>query len=186
MLRSIALLILLTASSFVFAKAGYEVNTLGANNAVPNRLVENKVDGDAAEALLSSQYMAFYQIKGKLEGNMMRFKNVNAKASFPDARFANVAESIAAMANRPVHNTGSRVRSRATAFVAFYEGAVPGIDASNVQHLTTSSDKAPNVMVALVIQDNDSAGKKGTRTSANQREDGAIQGSDVYLFELAL
>jgi hypothetical protein len=114
---------------------------------------------------------------------MMRFSKLNTRESFPDDRLAYVAKSIAGMADRAVNNTGSRIKEKATAYVAFYEGRVPGISPEHIMVLTTSAQKAPNVMAVLIVKDNNSASKKGSRTVSNTS---GPEGSGVYLFELAL
>jgi len=184
MLRSIVLLVLFAASGVAAAKPALDENTLGANDHVPNYLIETQLSDTEAEALLTEPYLAFYQVNGKAIGSTMHFKKISNRRSYPDDRLADVAKSIAAMADRPLHNTGSRVKPRATAFVAFYEGRVDGFSSDQIQYLPTSAEKAPNIMAVLIVQDTqNSATKNGGRTV---RTAGGPEGSDVYLFELAL
>ena len=183
LLRSVALLTLLTVAGFVSAKSGFAENTLGANGTIPHSMIAEELEPLAADALLNSPYMAFYQVNGKVDGNMMRFSKLNTRESFPDDRLAYAAKSIAGMADRAVNNTGSRIKEKATAYVAFYEGRVPGISPEHIMVLTTSAQKAPNVMAVLIVKDNNSASKKGSRTVSNTS---GPEGSGVYLFELAL
>jgi len=62
MIRAIALLILVSLTGIAAAQEKYKVNTLGANDAVPNVLIENLVDESTASALLETTYKGFIKM----------------------------------------------------------------------------------------------------------------------------
>jgi len=178
MLKTIMFAICLTVSGFATAKMSYEENTVGANRAVPNRIVENELGTSQATSVLQAPYSGFYQISGKAGKDNFDFKRVSAKKSFPDARWAGLAKSIAKQVRIPAPSTGSRVKPSATAYVAFYPGGIEGLEPDQVIQLQTSVEGEPNTLAVLVI--NQKVSKGATRFTGFQPV------PNVYFFELAM
>ena len=181
MFRQITLLLIITCGGALSVNAAYEVNTLGANKAVPNSLIKSQVDVDTAGALLETPYKGFYQIGSKVINKRITFPKVKSKQSFPDGRWEALAKGIAGLAETPAFNTGSRIDPRATAYVAFYDVDIKGVDRSKVMLLPTSVEGEPNTLAVLLV-------RHKNHTSAKNAELGRSgqMGSNVYFFELAL
>jgi len=184
MLKKTALLILLTFGGANTALAMYADNTLGANNTISNDLVLSKTNAETAELLLSTPYKGFYQVSGRAKGQVIDFKRVISKNSFPDARWESVATSLAGLVELPATSTGSRMKPKATAYVVLYDNDIEGIDRSNVTQVQTSAGNIPNTLAVLVINYHTSSYSKRSECYSAGVSDGS--GSDLYLIELAL
>jgi len=178
MLKAMMLAVCIVFSGVAVATVNYAENTVGANRAVPNRIVEKAMDVIQATSILKAPYSAFYKISGKAGKDNFDFKRVSAKESFPDDRWAKLARSIANQVRIPAPSTGSRVKPSANAYVAFYTGGIEGLEPKRVLQLETSVEGEPNTLAVLVIDKKTSSGS--TRFTVFQPV------PEVYFFELAL
>jgi len=184
MKQLLAVCAFLMYSSVSFANASFEPNTLGGNDEVPNKLIESLLEDQDAKTVLETPYMAFYEVKGKVSGNKMRFDDIIKNRSFPDERLAALALGIAAMANRPAFTTGSRIQPSAMAYVVFYDGKIDAIAPERRMLLPTSVDKEPNTTAILVVRNADNSNARDARITASTK--GRRDGSDIYVFDLAI
>ena len=152
MFRTITLLIMVSLTGTASAQAMNQVNTLGANDAVSNALIESQVDESTAGVLLETPYKGFYQIRSKVVNSKITFSRVVSQQSFPDERWTDMAKDIASLVELPAYTTGSRIKPKATAFVVFYDVNISGLDRSKVMLLPTTTDAEPNMLVVLVIK----------------------------------
>ena len=151
MIKSIALSILLSFLGIASAQAMNQVNTLVANDAIPNELIERQVDDETARILLETPYKGFYQIESKIKNRYITFGTPVSEQSFPDERWEIMARDIASLIEIPAFSTGSHIEPKATAFVVFYDVYMPGLDHSKVMLLPTTSNAKPNTLAVLVI-----------------------------------
>ncbi len=178
MFKTAMLVICLVVSGVAVAKANFEENTVGANGAVQNKIIENALDSFQAASVLAAPYAAFYKISGKAGNDNFDFKRVSAKSSFRNARWAKLATSIAKQVTIPAPTTGSRVKPSANAFVAFYPGGIEGLEPKGVVQLQTSVTGEPNTLAVLIV---DRKMLKGTTLFT-----GFQSVPSVYFFELAM
>ena len=184
MIRSISLLIMVSLTGIAFAQPSDQVNTLGANDAISNALIEGQLDESTADLLLETPYKGFYQIKSKVKNAKITFSRVVSKQSFPDERWMNMAKDIASLVEMPAYSTGSRIAPKATAYVVFYDVNMSGLDRSKVMLLPTTTEADPNTLVVLLIKHQNHSNAQGVlgiqTDSANQN------GNSIYFFELAM
>lgn len=174
MIRTTILFILVFLMGMAHAQESNPVNTLQANDAISNELIERLVDESTAEILLQTPYEGFYKIRGRVDGSKITFDKVVADKSYPDDRWAHLAAGIAGLYELPAIWPGTHLKPRATAFVVFYDYNIPGLDRSKVALLSTSSNAPPNILAVLVI-------KKGPQTLSTDRT-----GNSLFIFELAM
>jgi hypothetical protein len=184
MLKKMTLSIMIVFSGLAATQANEPSNTLRANGAVPESLIFGQLDDSSAETLLAAPYKGFYQVESQIRKRRITFGTVESTQSYPDARWSNLARDIAGLVEMPAYSTGSRIEPKATAFVAFYDLGMPGLDRSRVRHLPTSSNAEPNMLVVLIIKHQNhsrSRDVKGTRSGSS-----SDNGNEIYLFELAM
>lgn len=174
MIRTLILFILAFLMGMAHAQESNPVNTLQVNDAISNELIKRLVDESTAEILLQTSYEGFYEIRGKASGPRIKFRKVVADQSYPDDRWAHLATSIADLIELPASWPGSHLKPRATAFVAFYDYNIPGLDRSKVMLLSTSSNAPPNMLAVLMIE-------KGHQTNSEDNARGSF-----FIFELAM
>ena len=174
MIRTPILFILAFLMGMAHAQESNPVNTLQVNDAISNELIKRLVDESTAEILLQTSYEGFYEIRGKASGPRIKFRKVVADQSYPDDRWAHLATSIADLIELPASWPGSHLKPRATAFVAFYDYNIPGLDRSKVMLLSTSSNAPPNMLAVLMIE-------KGHQTNSEDNARGSF-----FIFELAM
>jgi|DEB0MinimDraft_6_1074348.scaffolds.fasta_scaffold134015_1 hypothetical protein len=172
----------------VFAQAiiPFEENSLGANKVIPNKLVESVMTLEQAEKFLSKSYTGFYQLQGKVTNNKLRFEKVKQKVSYPDASLEALALGLAGMIEIPVYTTGSRIKSRATAYMAFYEGTPAEYGIENAVTVPTSVDGEPNTTVLLIIKQKETSAARNANMRLANAEAGKRDGSQAYFFQLAI
>lgn len=184
MIRSITLFIVVFCSGIISAQAMNQINTLAANDAMPNKLIETQVDDETARILLETPYKGFYQIESNIKNRNIIFEKPVPEASFPDERWQLMASDIASLVEIPAYSTGSHIDPKATAYVVFYDVYMPGLDHSKVILLPTSSNAKPNTLAVLVIEHRNhhrTRDIRGTQTgSADQN------GNRLFFFELAM
>ena len=181
MFKKIAILVIVAFTGITVVQASFEVNTLGANKSISNSFVKKQVDADTARVLLETPYKGFYQISSKVVNKTITFPKVRATRSFPDERWEVAAKAIASLAETRIASTGSRIETGATAYVAFYDPDMIGVDRSKVRRLSSSVEEEPNTLAVLVIKY-----KSHTNARNAQRGKKAQSGSNIYLFELAI
>jgi hypothetical protein len=174
MIRTAILFILAFLMGMAHAQESNPVNTLQANDAISNELIERLVDESTAEILLQTPYEGFYKIRGKAIGSRITFGKEVADQSYPDDRWTHLAAGIAGLIELPAIWPGSHLKPRATAFVVFYDYNIPGLDRSKVELLPTSSNAPPNMLAVLVIE-------KGPQTNSTDLTHGSL-----LIFELAM
>jgi len=184
MKRLIAIFAFLIYASVSFANSSFEPNTLGGNDGISNKLIASLLEDQEARAVLQTPYMAYYEVKGKVSGNKMKFDDIVENRSFPDERLAALALGIAAMANRPAFTTGSRIQPSAMAYVVFYTDKIDAIALERRMHLPTSVDKEPNTTAILIVRNADNSNARDARITASTK--GRRDGSDIYVFDLAI
>lgn len=184
MIRAIALLILVSLTGIAAAQAEYQDNTLGANEAISNTLIESQVDESTAAALLETTYKGFYQIGSRVKHARISFSEIESQQSFPDERWATMAKDIANLVEFPAYSTGSRIEPKATAYVAFYDAYMPGLDSSKVMLLPTSKDAEPNTLVVLVVKHKNHSSAQDVR--GVQTNSASQSGNRIFFFELAM
>jgi len=184
MIKSITFSILLTFFGISSAQAMNQVNTLDANDAIPNGLITRQVDDETARILLETPYKGFYQIESTIKNRNITFGEPVPEASFPDGRWEIMARDIASLIEIPAYSTGSHIEPKATAYVVFYDVYMPGLDHSKVMLLPTTSAAKPNTLAVLVIEHRNhlmTREIRGTQTgSADQN------GDRIFFFELAM
>ena len=174
MIRTPILFILAFLMGIAHAQESNPVNTLQVNDAISNELIKRLVDESTAEILLQTSYEGFYKIRGEAIGTRIKFGKVVADQSYPDDRWANLATSIAGLIELPAIWPGSHLKPRTTAFVAFYDYNIPGLDRSKVMFLPTSLNVPPNMLAVLMIE-------KGPQTNSADNTRGSL-----FIFELAM
>jgi hypothetical protein len=184
MFRTAILVIMVSLTTIASAQAMNQVNTLGANDAISNEMIEGQVDEGTAGVLLETPYKGFYQIKSKVKNSKITFSRIVSKQSFPDDRWTDMAKDIASLVELPAYSTGSRITPKATAYVVFYDVNLSGLDRSKVMTLPTTADAEPNMLVVLVIKHQNHSRTQGIlgiqKSSADQN------GNSIYFFELAM
>ena len=184
MFKTLALLVMVSLTGIASAQAMNQINTLGANDAISNTLIETQVDEGTASVLLETPYKGFYQFRSKVNHAKMIFSKPVSKQSFPDERWMDIAKDIASLVEMPAYSTGSRIEPRATAYVVFYDIDMPGVDRSKVILLPTTTDTEPNMLAILVIKHQNHSSTQdvlGTRTSSADQS-----GNNIFFFELAM
>ena len=184
MIRTMALVILLSVAGGVTANEIKQINTLADNDAIENSLIESQVDDETAGILLDTPYKGFYQIQSRIKHTDITFGKIVPQQSFPDERWADLASQIASMVKIKAYTTGTRIDPKATAYVVFYDVYMPGLDRDNIILLPTSTLSQPNTLAVLVIEHQNHSITKdisGWQTgSADQN------GNKIYFFELAM
>lgn len=184
MLRTMALLIILSLAGIVTANETKTVNTLASNETISNSLIETQVDDETASILLKTPYKGFYEIESRVKHTDITFGKIVPQHSFPDDRWQKLASDIASLVKIKAYTTGTRIEPKATAFVVFYDIYMPGFDRDNVILLPTSTLSQPNTLAVLVIEHQNHSITKdisGWQTgSADQN------GNLIYFFELAM
>ncbi len=187
-MRKLIAIALLIVPGIALAEVTYLENTLGANKVVPNKMIENSMDADVANVLLQTPYTGFYRIDGKVRDNKMSFEKVKDKYSFPDGRLEPLALGITGLMKFPVYTTGSRVKTQATAYVAFYKDkeAIEGLDIENVMRIPTSVQGEPNTLAVVIVKSKEPGNAKDPNlryagTDLRQRD-----GTRAYFFEVAI
>ncbi len=184
MIRTLTLLIMVSLTGFAYAQPHNQVNTLGANDAISNALIEGQVDESTADFLLDTPYKGFYQIKSRVKNARITFSRVVSQQSFPDDRWTDMAKDIASLAEMPAYSTGSRIVPKATAYVVFYDVNTAGLDRSKVMLLPTTTDAEPNMLVVLVIKHQNHSNAQGVL--GIQTDSASQNGNNIYFFELAM
>jgi len=184
MIRATILILMASLAQMASAQAMEQVNTLGANDAVTNSLVESLVDKATAKALLETPYKGFYQLESKVKNTKIVFSKVDPERSYPDERWEALASDIASLVQMPAYSTGTRIDPKATAYVVFYDANIEGVDRSSAIYLPTSAYSEPNTLAVLLIEhDNHSS----TRDALGTRLRSAHQNTNrILLFELAM
>jgi hypothetical protein len=185
MSRLILSILMLTVS---FANAGqnFDHNTLGANALVPNNVVRKSLDESVAQRILGTPYTAFYRVDGEVSDNKMLLNRLKSKSSYPDESLAQIALGVASWIEFPSYSTGSRIKPRASAYIALYKDVLSDLEVKGVMKVPTSVDADPNTLVVVVIDRKDNSKATNSNIRDANAELGLRDGSDVYLFELAM
>lgn len=184
MVRTTVLVILISLAGIMSAEAMNQVNTLAANEAISNSLIESQVDEKSAGTLLETPYKGFYEVQSRIKNRRITFGKVVPEESFPDDRWGDMARDIASLIEMPAYSTGSRIEPKATAYVVFYDIDISGLDRSNVMLLPTTANRKPNTLAVLVIEH-----KNRSRTKdvlGVRLESADTNGNSIYFFELAM
>jgi hypothetical protein len=182
----VALTFAVTIPVLAQANIPFQDNSLGTNQAIPNKLVESVMTAEQAEQFLSKSYTGFYQLQGEVTNNKIRFEKVKQKVSFPDASLEPLALGLAGLIEIPVYTTGSRIKTRATAFMAFYEGTPAEYGIKNALTVPTSVDGEPNTTVLLIIKQKETSAARNANMRLANAEAGKRDGSQAYFFQLAI
>ena len=181
-----ALTLVLAMPAFAQANIPFEENSLGGNKVIPNKLVESVMAEEQAEKFLSKSYTGFYQLQGKVKNNKLRFEKVKDKVSYPDDSLKQLALGLAGLIELPVYSTGSRIKPRATAYMAFYEGSTEDFGIENAVEIPTSAEGEPNTIVLLIIKQKETSSAKNPNMRLANAELGKRDGSQAYFFKLAI
>jgi hypothetical protein len=185
MMKKIMLTVLILVTP-VFVSANYMDNTLGDNKQVPNKLMGQIMDEAIANSMLDTPYIGFYRIDGKVKNNKIRFERVQDKYSYPDHSLESLAVGLMSLIEIPVYSTGSRIKTRATAYVAMYNGTPDQFGLENAVTIPTSLDAAPNTTVLVIIKQKEMSNAKNANMRLANSELGKRDGSQAYFFQLAI
>jgi hypothetical protein len=183
--RTMTLISLLFAGiAYAGANTEFDTDTLGANKVLPNNLIEKLLDETVASSLLSTPYTGFYQINGTVTNNKLNFNKV--KNAFPDARLEQLALGLAGMMEIPVYSTGSRIKTRATAYVVFFKDSLQELELENVMRIPTSVDGEPNTLAMVIIKQKEISNARNPNMRLANAEIGKRDGTEAYFFEMAI
>lgn len=180
------LTLILLIPGLAIASNGDALNTLATNKAVPSKLIPSVMAPEMATKFLNAPYSGFYQIQGKVKGNKMKFDKVKTKVSFPDASLEPLALGLTSLLDLPVYSTGSRIKTRATAYVAFYSDQPEQLGIDNAITVPTSVDKDPNTTVLVIIKQKETSSARNPNMQLSNAELGKRDGSQAYFFQLAI
>lgn len=171
-----------------FAQAGqvFDEHTLGANKLVSNKILQKSLDEPLARRLLETPYTAFYQVDGEVRDNKIFLNKLKSKSSYPDESLAQIALGVASWIEFPSYSTGSRIKARASAYIALYKDVMSDLEPEEVVGIPTSLDLDPNTLVVVVVKRKDNSRATNSNMRDANAELGKRDGSDVYLFELAM
>jgi hypothetical protein len=99
---------------------------------------------------------------------------------------AQIALGVASWIEFPSYSTGSRIKPRASAYIALYKEVLSDLEVKGVMKVPTSVDADPNTLVVVVIDRKDNSKATNSNIRDANAELGLRDGSDVYLFELAM
>ena len=174
------------AASFAQAGQVFDEHTLGANKLVSNKILRKSLDASVAQIILETPYTAFYEVNGEVRDNKIFLNKLKPKSSYPDESLAEIALGVASWIEFPSYSTGSRIRPRASAYIALYKDVMSDLESEEVVGLPTSLDLDPNTLVVVVVKRKDNSRATNSNMRDANAELGKRDGSDVYLFELAM
>ncbi len=171
-----------------FAQAGqdFDEHTLGANKLVSNKIVRKSLDEPFAQRILETPYTAFYQVDGEVRDNKILLNKLKSKSTYPDESLAQIALGVASWIEYPSYSTGSRIRPRASAYIALFKDVLSDLEIGGVIGVPTSVESDPNTLVVVVVKRKDNSKATNSNIRDANAELGLRDGSDVYLFELAM
>ncbi|MDA0979227.1 MAG: hypothetical protein O3B72_11755 [Proteobacteria bacterium] len=177
---------LMLVTSFALAGIKYSENSVGANKALPNNIVERLLDETSAEQVLATPYTGFYEIGAKVRDNSFSFERVDDKESFPGDMYEPLALDLVNLLNIPAYDTGTRIKPRATAYVVLFREGIDtlNIDPKRMVTLPSSAGQEPNTVAMIIIRQKDTS----NASSDSYRSDiqrGNRDGNSVYFFRLA-
>lgn len=178
--------VLMLIVSFANAGQNFDHNTLGANALVSNNVLEKSLDESLAHRILATPYTAFYRVDGEVRDNKMLLNRLKPQGAYPDNSLAQIALGVASWIEFPAYSTGSRIRPRASAYIALYKDVLSDLEVKGVMRVPTSLDAVPNTLVVVVIDRKDNSKATNSNIRDANAELGLRDGSDLYLFELAM
>ncbi len=185
-MNRLILSILFFTASFAQAGQGFDEHTLGANNLVSNKIVRKSLDEPFAQRILETPYTAFYQVDGEVRDNKIFLNKLKPKSTYPDESLAQIALGVASWIELPSYSTGSRIKPRASAYIALFKDVLSDLDVEDVIGVPTSVDADPNTLVFVMVKRKDNSKATNSNIKDANAEFGLRDGSDVYLFELAM
>ncbi len=185
-MKKVIVLLAILAPVFASASTTIAGDSLGTNNAISNKLIESLMNPEQAEKFLAAPYTGFYQIQGNVKNNKLRFNKVKSKVSYPDDSLEPLALGLADLIEIPVYSTGSRIKTRATAYIAFYRDQQDALGVSNAVPVPTSVEKEPNTIVLVIIKQKETSNARNPNMRLANAEVGKRDGSKAYFFELAM
>lgn len=172
--------------AFAMATATFDENSLGANDVISNKLIESVMQAEMAEKFLEKAYTGFYQVQGNVRNNKLIFDKVKTQVSFPDDSMEPLAKGLAGLLEIPVYSTGSRIKTRATAYLAFYNGDIADLGVDNAITIPTSVEGEPNTIVLVIIKQKETSSARNPNMRLANAELGKRDGSQAYFFQLAI
>ena len=120
-----------------FAQAGqdFDEHTLGANELVSNKIVRKSLDEPLAQRILETPYTAFYQVDGEVRNNKILLNKLKLKSTYPDESLAQIALGVASWIEYPSYSTGSRIRPRASAYIALFKDVLSDLQVLSLIHI---------------------------------------------------
>jgi hypothetical protein len=106
--------------------------------------------------------------------------------SFPDSSMETLTLGLAGLIETPVYSTGSRIKTRATAYMAFYEGDPADLGIENAITIPTSVEGDPNTFVLMIIKQKETSNARNPNMRLVNAEIGKRDGSQAYFFQLAI
>ena len=185
-MKKIVMILLLLVPGLSVAGTDYEENTLGANKALSNKMVAKLLGDTDAERVLSTPYTGFYKIDGKVKNNKVSFEKVKAKLSFPDASLEPLALGITGLIEFPVYSTGTRIKTRVSAYVVIYKDSLQDVQFKNVVTLQTSVGAEPNAVAMVIIRQKEMSNARNPNMMLANSELAKRDGNQVYYFEVAI
>tara|TARA_B100000809_G_scaffold127489_1_gene125595 strand:- start:5320 stop:5877 length:558 start_codon:yes stop_codon:yes gene_type:complete len=185
-MNRLMLSILFFTASVAQAGLGFEEHTLGANKLVSNKIVRKSLDEPLAQRILETPYTAFYQVDGEVRDNKIFLNKLKSKSSYPDESLAQIALGVASWIEFPSYSTGSRIKPRASAYIALFKDVLSDLEVEDVIGVPTSLDADPNTLVVVMVKRKDNSKATNSNIRDANAEFGLRDGSDVYLFELAM
>jgi hypothetical protein len=185
-MNRLILSILFFTASFAHAGRNFDENTLGANKLVSNNIVQKSLGEPLAQRILETRYTAFYQVNGEVRDNKVLLNKLQSKSSYPDESLAQIALGVTSWIESPSYSTGSRIKARASAYIALYKDVMSDLEIEEVIGIPTSLDIDPNTLVVVVVKRKDNSRATNSNIRDANAELGKREGSDVYLFELAM
>lgn len=185
-MNRLILSILFFTTSFAQAEQGFDEHTLGANKLVSNKIVRKSLDEPLAQRILETPYTAFYQVDGEVRDNKIFLNKLKSKSTYPDESLAQIALGVASWIEFPSYSTGSRIKPRASAYIALFKDVLSDLEVEDVIGVPTSLDADPNTLVVVMVKRKDNSKATNSNIRDANAEFGLRDGSDVYLFELAM
>jgi hypothetical protein len=93
---------------------------------------------------------------------------------------------VASWIEFPSYSTGSRIKPRASAYIALFKDVLSDLEVEDVIGVPTSLDADPNTLVVVMVKRKDNSKATNSNIRDANAEFGLRDGSDVYLFELAM
>jgi hypothetical protein len=154
-----------------------------SDNKIVAKVIKEKLGLSEAQAILDTPYDGFVEIRGKAKKDQFEFSKVKSKASFPDKRWEETAQSIVDQIDVPLSmaTSSGRTKPTATAYVLFYKDGVEGVTTAGARQFNVT-DGEGDYMALLVIRQKAPRGNVSIQNAGFHTA--AKPSNKVYKFEV--